>query len=348
MRLEPVLRGLLFAIAFLSLVADALAADVRTARQAVYKIGAKLHGRGAALGSAVLLAPGRLVTNCHTTRDADRILILHREGEIPARMAHMNPRQDLCLLLAPELQGPVPERRPSSQLQIGEQVIAIGYAEGYQPYISEGRITALYQMDGAYVIRTTAGFPRGASGGGLFDEQGRLVGVLTFRGTLGDDLNYAVPTEWVEPLVEADAIPHEPKAVSAAFWQDNAPAQPIFLQAAWLEKAEAWAELHGDSPRLDPRRAGRSRGMAGARAGEARAGSPRGSCSSPRKHPGMHRTETVDYAIVLEGEIYAVMDQDETLMRAGDVLIQRGTNHAWANRSDKTARIAFVLIDGKR
>ena len=66
------------------------------------------------------------------------------------------------------------------------------------------------------------------------------------------------------------------------------------------------------------------------------------------KHPGMHRTETVDYAIVLEGEIWAVMDEGETLLRAGDVLIQRGTNHAWANRSDSTARIAFVLIDGER
>ena len=68
----------------------------------------------------------------------------------------------------------------------------------------------------------------------------------------------------------------------------------------------------------------------------------------PGKHPGMHRTETVDYAIVLEGEIWAVMDEGETLLRAGDVLIQRGTNHAWANRSDATARIAFVLIDGTR
>jgi hypothetical protein len=68
----------------------------------------------------------------------------------------------------------------------------------------------------------------------------------------------------------------------------------------------------------------------------------------PGVHPGMHRTETVDYAIVLEGEIYAVMDEGETLMRAGDVLVQRGTNHAWANRSGRTARIAFVLIDGAR
>ena len=65
-------------------------------------------------------------------------------------------------------------------------------------------------------------------------------------------------------------------------------------------------------------------------------------------HPGMHCTDTVDYAILLEGEIWAVMDEGETLMRAGDVLIQRGTNHAWANRSKKTARIAFVLLDGTR
>ncbi|MEO8202980.1 MAG: cupin domain-containing protein [Betaproteobacteria bacterium] len=65
-------------------------------------------------------------------------------------------------------------------------------------------------------------------------------------------------------------------------------------------------------------------------------------------HPGMHRTATLDYAIILEGEIWAVMDEGETLMRAGDVLIQRGTNHAWANRSKRTARIAFVLMDGKR
>ena len=65
-------------------------------------------------------------------------------------------------------------------------------------------------------------------------------------------------------------------------------------------------------------------------------------------HPGMHRTETIDYAIILEGEIWAVMDEAETLMKTGDVMVQRGTNHAWANRSDRTARICFVLMDGKR
>jgi hypothetical protein len=63
------------------------------------------------------------------------------------------------------------------------------------------------------------------------------------------------------------------------------------------------------------------------------------------RHPGMHVTATIDYAIVLHGELVAIMDDGETLMRAGDVLIQRGTNHAWANRSTDIARIAFILID---
>jgi hypothetical protein len=59
-----------------------------------------------------------------------------------------------------------------------------------------------------------------------------------------------------------------------------------------------------------------------------------------------HSTPSLDYAIVLSGEIWAVLDDDETLMRAGDVLIQRGTAHAWSNRSDHQAIVAFVLIGG--
>ena len=66
------------------------------------------------------------------------------------------------------------------------------------------------------------------------------------------------------------------------------------------------------------------------------------------EHPGMHKTESVDYAIVMEGEITAILEGVETVLRAGDVLIQRGTNHAWANRSEGFARICFVLIDGVR
>ena len=59
----------------------------------------------------------------------------------------------------------------------------------------------------------------------------------------------------------------------------------------------------------------------------------------------VHRTESLDYAIVMGGEIDMDMDDETVHLRAGDVLVQRGTNHAWCNRSSEPARVAFVLID---
>ncbi len=64
-------------------------------------------------------------------------------------------------------------------------------------------------------------------------------------------------------------------------------------------------------------------------------------------HPMMHRTESVDYGIVLEGEVTLVLDDgSETHLKAGDVVVQRGTDHAWDNRSEKPARMCFILLDG--
>lgn len=65
------------------------------------------------------------------------------------------------------------------------------------------------------------------------------------------------------------------------------------------------------------------------------------------RHPFMHRTETVDYAVVLDGEIVLLLDDEEVYLKAGDVVIQRGTNHAWSNRSSKPCRMLYVLIDGE-
>src|ERR1700761_3388067 len=60
----------------------------------------------------------------------------------------------------------------------------------------------------------------------------------------------------------------------------------------------------------------------------------------------VHRTQSVDYGIVLSGEVVLVLDDAETVLRAGDVVVQRGTSHRWENRSAGTARVAFILIDG--
>src|SRR5438105_9291690 len=67
----------------------------------------------------------------------------------------------------------------------------------------------------------------------------------------------------------------------------------------------------------------------------------------PPRHPAMHRTRTVDYAVVMAGEIDMLLDDSEIHLKAGDVLVQQGTNHAWVNRGIEPCRIAFILVDAK-
>jgi mannose-6-phosphate isomerase-like protein (cupin superfamily) len=73
----------------------------------------------------------------------------------------------------------------------------------------------------------------------------------------------------------------------------------------------------------------------------------RGAEVGQARHPGMHKTRSIDYALVMSGEIDMLMDDGDLHLTAGDVVVQQGTNHAWANRGTETCRIAFVLIDAE-
>lgn len=72
---------------------------------------------------------------------------------------------------------------------------------------------------------------------------------------------------------------------------------------------------------------------------------PEGPSREKPRDPGMHRTRTVDYVVILSGEIDMLLDDSEVHLNAGDVVIQRGTNHAWVNRGNEPCKVAFVLID---
>jgi mannose-6-phosphate isomerase-like protein (cupin superfamily) len=67
----------------------------------------------------------------------------------------------------------------------------------------------------------------------------------------------------------------------------------------------------------------------------------------PPRHPAIHRTRTIDYVVVLEGEIHLLLDEGEVRLRAGDVVVQRATNHAWINRGDAVCRLAMVFVDAE-
>ncbi len=72
-----------------------------------------------------------------------------------------------------------------------------------------------------------------------------------------------------------------------------------------------------------------------------------GDAGTDARHRFMHRTETVDYGIVVAGEVWLVLDEDEVRLSVGDVVVQRGTSHAWSNRTDEMARMVFILLDGR-
>jgi len=67
----------------------------------------------------------------------------------------------------------------------------------------------------------------------------------------------------------------------------------------------------------------------------------------PPRHPMMHRTRTLDYAIIMSGEIDMLLDEGEVHLKAGDVVVQQATNHAWVNRGKQPCRIAFILMDSQ-
>jgi mannose-6-phosphate isomerase-like protein (cupin superfamily) len=74
---------------------------------------------------------------------------------------------------------------------------------------------------------------------------------------------------------------------------------------------------------------------------------PEGNSREKPRDPTMHRTRTIDYALILSGEIDMLLDESEIHLKAGDVVIQRGTNHAWVNRGSAPCRVAFILVDAK-
>ena len=210
----------------------------------VVKIEAHNPNGSTSIGSAVMVAPGKLVTSCHVTRNANSIDVIKSGLRWNAQKQQGDVAHDLCLLYVPSASAPVAQLG-SGKLKVGQQVYAIGYVGGLGPRFSAGKVRALYGYDGGKVIQTTTPFRSGASGGGLFDEQGRLIGIVAFLSRLDQTYHFSLPVSWITSslaLNKAEDVAPLPEN-GRAFWQESVERQPFFLQAAALEAAEEWSEL---------------------------------------------------------------------------------------------------------
>ncbi len=149
------------------------------------------------LGSGVVMPDGQVATNFHVVNRATKITVLFNGKEFAAKASHSNPERDICLLDVEGLSAPCVVVGHASQLKVGEKVYAIGAPDGFEKTLSDGIVSGFRAVDGGRYIQTTTPISPGSSGGGLFDEEGRLVGLPTFYMASGQSLNFAVPVEWV-------------------------------------------------------------------------------------------------------------------------------------------------------
>lgn len=210
-------------------------------------------------GSGVVIGKNGVVTNCHVVEDAGRIVVQHTGQDLEAKVDVADTERDLCHLSVPQLAAPAADVW-SSRLKVGQRVYAIGAPEGLELTISEGLVSSIREFEGSQYIQTSAPISAGSSGGGLFDAEGRLVGITAFFVPEGQNINFALPVSWIsELLARGGKAPPATRNAAATKWQSraaelrdkkNAPALLAWAQqwvrsmptslAAWMQLGEAY------------------------------------------------------------------------------------------------------------
>ncbi len=199
---------------------------------------------GLAYGSGVVVGDNKVLTNCHVLRTTKQPWVSRGEDTYPIVSVKVDAWHDLCLVSTFSLPVKAVVLGKSTDLKRGQEVAAIGHSNGVPtPLTSSGTVKALFDSDNGKIIRSTARFTMGASGSGLFDMQGHLVGINTFKTKgSGGSIHYALPIEWLDKLEkqpETTAFPVTGKAL----WEEDEDKKPFYLQAAVPESRENWLKL---------------------------------------------------------------------------------------------------------
>lgn len=157
-------------------------------------------GQPVSQGSGVVVDSSYVITNCHVTQAGDKISVKIGNEEYPAAVAMADEVLDLCRLAVSGLTAPAVSVGSVESVRTGQRVYAIGAPHGLELTISEGIVSSLREVKSGTVIQTTAPISPGSSGGGLFDASGKLVGIVTFQHRYGQNLNFAIPADWIAQM----------------------------------------------------------------------------------------------------------------------------------------------------
>ena len=202
------LAPLLFAIQMPIVASDTTTQIVEKVSGAVVIIKAFSEDYGISQGSGVLIDDGKtIVTNLHVVQHATKVTIEFPDGRTFRSKGYLavNPDKDLITIRLPKKISKVDPViiAKLNGISVGQKVVAIGSPRGLSNTVSEGIVSAIRELDSATkVIQTTAPVSPGSSGGGLFNEDAKLIGITSFLHIGGQNLNFAHPADDIIPLLK--------------------------------------------------------------------------------------------------------------------------------------------------
>lgn len=229
----------------ISLPALALPPDgmVYALKSSVVKIRVILPNGHAGVGSGVVVAKDQAVTNCHVVANAESINVLKFGESHPAFSIKADWKHDLCIIGFDGSDTTIAQLGNSRDLQYEQSVFTISFPNNSpKPLTTYGSVKALYPMDDSVIVRTTNDFRLGASGGAMFSDDGKLVGIITLKSPGRNAFYYTLPIEWVQSLLNK---PEQsiPAKGDLPFWDAPEEKRPYFMRVIQPYQTEDWAAL---------------------------------------------------------------------------------------------------------
>lgn len=236
--------SLFFLLAFpLSALAQPNMAQLLALNLSMVQVSVELPNGSTGTGSGVVVDEYHVATNCHVLADARGVSVAkYGAGHQPVALK-ADWKHDLCLLKFSKLPFPVVMLRDSASLQYEQEVFVISYPNDTNvPQPSYGSIKALYPYDGSVIVRSDAAFSLGSSGGALFDQDSRLIGITTFKSPGRNAYYYSLPVEWIRQLiVSPDML--DLTSDEAPFWSLPDAERPFFMRIVLPYQNGAWDDL---------------------------------------------------------------------------------------------------------
>ncbi len=212
-------------------------------KESMVKVGTTTKSGGHGFGTGVAVTKDHVVTNCHVLGNANGISITKWGTQYPVESLQADWKHDLCILKVQYADLKPIAMADSSKLNYEQQVISISMpSDSPAPFVALSTVKALYPFDNEQVIRTQAAFAIGASGSPVFDYEGKLIAISTFKSPGKNAYYYNMPINMVKALLQTESVPLN-SIHGAPFWDATENNRPFFMQIVLPYQNNRWQDV---------------------------------------------------------------------------------------------------------